>query len=66
MRHKLKKLGLEFIASATVAFGVGLVVFYLAEEVSFLSIFTGMVGYLILKPAIDYYRELFEEFFKGE
>ena len=63
MKQKLKGIGLEFMAAAIVALGVGFATLYLVEVFSFLSLFMGMIGYIILRPAIRYYKESLEEFF---
>jgi hypothetical protein len=64
MKAKLKEIGLEFLAAAIVAMGVGFATLYLVEVFSFLSLFMGMLGYIILRPAIKYYKESLDEFLK--
>ncbi len=61
---KIKEIAFEFAAAAIVAFGVGMLTLYLVEVFSFLSLFAGLVGYLIIHPAVTYYKELIEDFFK--
>jgi hypothetical protein len=61
---KIKEIVFEIVAAAIVAFGVGMLTLYLVEVFSFLSLFAGLVGYLIIRPAVTYYKELIEDFFK--
>lgn len=63
---KLKDFGLEIIASMIVTVGVGLMIFYLTEIVSFLSVFLGMIGYLILRPLISHYKQEIVLFFTNK
>ena len=61
--EKLKDFGLEIMACMIVTVGVGLMIFYLSEVVSFLSVFLGMMGYWILRPLIGHYKQEIVVFF---
>jgi hypothetical protein len=64
MKNKLKDLALTMLSMMIVCVGVGLTTFYLANKVSFLSIFLGLMGFAILWPAIDHYKQSIGNGFK--
>jgi len=54
---KIKEFFKSFIAVAIVMFGAYLTSFYLRNEVSFTSVFCGIIGFLIIFPAIKKWEE---------
>ena len=54
---KIKDVFKSFIAVAIVMLGSYLISFYLRNEVSFTSVFCGIIGFLIIFPAIKKWEE---------
>jgi L-lactate permease len=54
---KIKDFFKSFIAVAIVMLGSYLISFYLRNEVSFTSVFCGIIGFLIIFPAIKKWEE---------
>jgi hypothetical protein len=55
--EKIKDLLKSFVAVAIVMLGSYLISFYLRNEVSFTSVFCGIIGFLIIFPAIKRWEE---------
>jgi len=47
-----------FAAAIIVCIGVTLVAVYLSQAPSFISILLGITGFIILSPAIEFYKDL--------
>jgi hypothetical protein len=47
-----------FAAAIIVCIGVTLVAVYLSQTPSFISLLIGMIGFIILSPAIEFYKDL--------
>jgi len=47
-----------FASAIIVCVGVTLVALYLSEKPTFSSILLGMTGFIILSPAIEFYKDL--------
>jgi uncharacterized membrane protein len=55
---RIKDISIMFAAAIIVCIGVTLVAVYLSQTPSFLSILLGMTGFIILSPAIEFYKDL--------
>lgn len=55
---RIKDISIMFAAAIIVCIGVTLVAVYLSQTPSFISILLGMTGFIILSPAIEYYKDL--------
>ena len=55
---RIKDISIMFASAIIVCVGVTLVALYLSEKPSFSSILLGMMGFIILSPAIEYYKDL--------
>jgi L-lactate permease len=55
---KIKDLFKSFIAVAIVMLGCYLTSFYIRHEISFTSVFSGIIGFLIIFPAIKKWEKL--------
>lgn len=47
-----------FASATIVCVGVTLIAVYLSQTPSFISILLGMTGFIILSPAIEFYKDL--------
>ena len=47
-----------FASATIVCVGVTLIAMYLSQTPSFISILLGMTGFIILSPAIEFYKDL--------
>ena len=55
---RIKDISIMFAAAIIVCIGVTLVAVYLSQTPSFISILLGMMGFIILSPAIEFYKDL--------
>jgi hypothetical protein len=55
---RIKDIMIMFAAAIIVCIGVTLVAVYLSQTPSFISILLGMTGFIILSPAIEFYKDL--------
>ena len=55
---RIKDISIMFAAAIIVCIGVTLVAVYLSQTPSFISILLGMIGFIILSPAIEFYKDL--------
>ena len=64
MKNKIKDLALTFLSCLIVCVGVGTVTIYLTQKITYTSIFFGLLGFAILWPAIDHYKQSIKDGFK--
>jgi hypothetical protein len=55
---KIKEFLKSFVAVVIVTLGAYLLTFYVKNEVSFTSVFSGIIGFLIIFPAIKKWENL--------
>jgi hypothetical protein len=55
---RIKDIMIMFAAAIIVCIGVTLVAVYLSQAPSFISILLGITGFIILSPAIEFYKDL--------
>jgi uncharacterized membrane protein len=55
---RIKDIIIMFAAATIVCVGVTLVAVYLSRTPSFISILLGITGFIILSPAIEFYKDL--------
>ena len=55
---RIKDISIMFASAIIVCIGVTLVAVYLSQTPSFISILLGMTGFIILSPAIEFYKDL--------
>ena len=55
---KIKDFFKSFVAVTIVMLGAYLLTFYMKNEISFTSVFSGIIGFLIIFPAIKKWEQL--------
>jgi hypothetical protein len=55
---RIKDISIMFASATIVCVGVTLIAVYLSQTPSFISILLGMTGFIILSPAIEFYKDL--------
>jgi hypothetical protein len=55
---RIKDISIMFASATIVCVGVTLIAMYLSQTPSFISILLGMTGFIILSPAIEFYKDL--------